>query len=147
MRSASAVRVAVSPPTGVRGGVALLAGLAAASSAAWALGHAGVAGAWGLLAAVPGAALGWALGPHGRAELTWDGAAWTCDGAAGAVSVQLDLQRLLLLRWQPRAAGAARWLLADAAAAGAQWHALRVALFAGRPEAPTDAAGQPPLTP
>lgn len=147
MRSASAVRVTVSPPAGVRGGVALLAGLAAASGAAWVAGHAGLSPAWGLLAAAPGAALGWVLGPSRRAELAWDGAGWACDHAPGTVAVQLDLQRLLLLRWEPRAGGAARWLVADAAAAGAHWHALRVALFAGRPEAPTDPAGQPPLTP
>jgi len=146
MRSASAVRVTVSPPTLVRGGVALLAALAAASGTAWTAGHAGLAPAWGLLAMAPGAVLGWALGPRGHTELAWDGQHWHCDGRPGAMAVHLDLQRLLLLRWKP-AAGAARWLVADAAAAGASWHALRVALFAGRPEAPTDPAGQPPLTP
>jgi hypothetical protein len=147
MRSASAVRVTVSPPTGVRGGVALLAALAAASGAAWATGHAGLEPTWGLLALAPGAVLGWALGPHGDTDLAWDGQRWHCDGQPGAVAVHLDLQRLLLLRWKPATGGAARWLVSDAAAAGPHWHALRVALFAGRPEAPTDAAGQPPLTP
>ncbi len=147
MRAAPAVRVTVHAPMAARLGVAMLAALAAASGAAWASGHAGSAGAWGLLALLPGGMLGWLLGPGGRAELAWDGQHWHCDGRAGRLSVQLDLHSMLLLRWCPEAGGRLRWLLPHRAGAGTHWHALRVALFARRSEAPTDPAGQPPLTP
>jgi hypothetical protein len=147
MRAAPAVRVTVQPPTAARAAVALLGGLALASAAAWLAGHAGADAAWGLLGLLPGAAAGWAWGPRRASELAWDGQHWHCDGVPGHVAVQFDLHESLLLRWKPISPGRARWLLPHRAAAGAHWHALRVALFAGRPEAPADAAGQPPLTP
>lgn len=148
MRTAPAVRVTVQPPAAARAAVAALVALAAAAGAAWVLGHAGVGAGWGLLALLPGAALGWALGPTAPARLSWDGQRWHCDGRPGQPSVRLDLHTLLLLRWQDDgAAGRPRWLLPHRAGAGPHWHALRVALFAGRAEAATDPAGQPPLTP
>ena len=147
MRSAPAVEVAVSPPAAARHAVALLAALAAASLAAWVAGHAGASPAWGGLALVPGALLGFRLGPRGRALLAWDGERWHCDGRPGRLAVQLDLHHTLLLRWAPDAGGPARWLLPHRAGVGARWHALRVALFAGRAAPATDPAGQPPLTP
>jgi hypothetical protein len=130
MRAAPAVRVTVQPPAAARASVALLGGLALASAAAWLAGHAG-----------------WAWGPRRASELAWDGQHWHCDGVPGRIGVQLDFHGCLLLRFVPGTTGRARWLLPHRAAAGAHWHALRVALFAGRPEAPADAAGQPPLTP
>jgi hypothetical protein len=147
MRAAPAVRVKVQPPAAARAAVALLGGLAWASAAAWLAGHAGADAAWGLLGLLPGAAAGWAWGPRRVSELAWDGQQWHCDGAPGHVAVQFDLHESMLLRWKPHPTGRARWLLPHRAAAGAHWHALRVALFAGRSEAATDAAGQPPLTP
>jgi len=147
MRAAPAVEVTVSPPAAARHGVTLLAALAGASGAAWVAGHAGAAAAWGWLALVPAALLGRRLGPRGRAVLAWDGRRWHCDGQPGTVAVHLDLQHTLLLRWVPEAGGGRRWLLPHRAGSGAQWQALRVALFAGQPEPATDAAGQPPLTP
>jgi hypothetical protein len=147
MRAAPAVEVAVSPPAAVRVGTAALAALAAAAGAAWLAGHAGQAPVMGLLALVPGAALGYGLGPRRAAWLAWDGEHWHCDGERGRLSVQLDLQSLMLLRWAPAAGGRPRWLLPHRAGTGPHWHALRVALFAGRPGPLTDPAGQPPLTP
>jgi toxin CptA len=147
MRAAPAVRVTVTPPTAARLAVALLAALAAAAGCAWAIGHAGGDIAWGLAGGLPGALAGWLLGPGRRAELAWDGQHWHCDGQPGRLSVNLDLHGALLLHWAPDGAGRARWLLPHRAGAGMHWHALRVALFAGRPERPADAAGQPPLTP
>lgn len=147
MHAAPAVEVAVSPPAAARHGVALLAALAAVSGTAWVAGHAGAAPAWGWLALVPAALLGHRLGPQARAVLAWDGRRWHCDGQPGRLAVHLDLHHTLLLRWAPDAGGRARWLLPHRAGIGAPWHALRVALFAGRPEPATDAAGQPPLTP
>jgi hypothetical protein len=137
----------VQPPAAARAAVALRGGLARASAAAWLAGHVGADAAWGLLGLLPGAAAGWAWCPRHASELAWDGQHWHCDGVPGHVAVQFDLHESLLLRWRPTSPGRARWLLPHRAAAGAHWHALRVALFAGRPEAPADAAGQPPLTP
>ncbi|MCA3242696.1 MAG: hypothetical protein ING89_15490 [Rubrivivax sp.] len=147
MRAAPAVRVTVQPPAAARAAVALLGGLALASAVAWGAGHAGIGAAWGLAGLLPGAAAGWAWGPKRRCELAWDGQQWHCDGTPGQVAVQLDFHAGLLLRFVPQSGGRVRWLLPHRAAAGAHWHALRVALFAGRPEAAADAAGQPPLTP
>jgi hypothetical protein len=146
MRAAPAVRVTLEPPRAARLAVATLTALAVASVAAWVAGHQGAPTALGLVGLLPGAWAGWALGPQGQAELDWDGQRWACDGQAGRVAVQLDLQFLLLLRFVP-AAGRTRWLLAHRGDLGPQGHGLRVALFAGRPEAASDPAGQPPLTP
>lgn len=147
MRSAPAVEVVVSPPPAARHAVALLAALAAASMAAWVAGHAGLSAAWGGLALLPGAGLGVWLGPRGQAGLAWDGERWHCNGRPGRLAVQMDLDHTLLLRWTPDAGGPARWLLPHRAGVGSAWHALRVALFAGRATPATDPAGQPPLTP
>lgn len=79
-------------------------------------------------------------------RLRWTGQAWDCIDAGrpealSAVCVQIDLGPWLLLRLQPQAPAAQRaWAVARAEVAGADWHALRVALrqHAGRA---TPAAG------
>jgi hypothetical protein len=147
MRAAPAVRVTVQAPAWARAGSALLAALAAGAGTAWAAGHSLGAPVWGLAALLPGAVLGWWAGPAGRTELAWDGQRWHADGLPGRLTVQTDLHTALLLRFMPEGGGRARWLLPHRAGTDVHWHALRVALFAGRPEQPADPAGQPPLTP
>jgi hypothetical protein len=146
MRAAPAVRVAVRPPTAARGAVALVGGLAAAAGSAWAAGQAQVEPAWSLLALLPGALVGWWQGPQAVHDLAWDGQQWHLDGQPCSLSVPFDLHSLLLLRCVP-ASGRPRWLLPHARAVGVHWHALRVAIFGGKPAPPTDPAGQPPLAP
>ena len=83
-----------------------------------------------------------------QGELHWDGAAWylefpaAADERPGTVSVQLDLQSHLLLRWRP-AAGERRgghWLWLDARQEPAHWHAVRCAVYS---PASSPAAGDP----
>ena len=139
-----------------RGVPALLVLLAMAALAAWMLAGLGHTPAWGLLPALPAAALTWRLGAGPARVLDWDGHRWHCDGQPGHATLQLDLQRLLLLRWTADAAPAGQagpaawfkpargcWLVPTAAQCGARWHALRVALVAGAGPARLD----PPLTP
>ncbi len=54
-----------------------------------------------------GAFMGWCALNH-AGTLTWDGQVWclhdqnpACEDALGRVQVALDMQRALLLRWQP----------------------------------------------
>ena len=98
------------------------------------------AGAWALR--------WWLRQPAGL--LAWDGSAWTWSGGgpaieAGAVQVALDLQSLMLLRWQaPEAALRLVWV--ERARLPARWDALRRAVYSrADPEAPSRAA--PPATP
>ncbi len=146
MRAAPAVRVTLTPPVAARAGVALLAALAGAAGAGWVAGHLLGSGVWALAGLLAGAAQGWVLGPTAGAEVAWDGQRWHLDGAPGALAVHIDLHGALLLRWQPEA-GRVRWLPVRRRDAGPHWHLLRVALFAGQPDAPADPAGQPPLSP
>ena len=150
MRAAPAVRVSVRPGAVARGVPALLALLATASLAAWALGHCaacadhGVRPALAWMPALAAAALAWRRGAGPGHELAWDGVQWHRDGQPGQVTLQLDLQQLVLLRWQaqdPRVG--AGWLVPTAAQCGADWHALRVALRAAAGPARLD----PPVAP
>ena len=128
-----------------RAAVAVLYGLSAAAMLRWALGWLGPPGlsaagsaALAALAVVAGlgvAAVTWrraaaAAGPGVR--LAWDGQCWQLHDVAaaarpGRVVVALDLGAWMLLRFEPRPRGAARWL----AVAGAAGPAARAALHAG----------------
>jgi hypothetical protein len=156
VRAAPAVRVSVKPGAVARGVPALMVLLASAAFAAWLLARLGHAPAWGLLPALPAAALAWRLGAGPARVLEWDGRRWHCDGRPGHARLQLDLQGLLLLRWTADAAASGQagpagglkpalgcWLVPTAVQCGARWHALRVALVAGAGPARLD----PPLTP
>lgn len=76
---------------------------------------------------------------QGDRSLRWDGAQWWLEGLEqratgpddrpGQVTVRLDLQRRLLLRWRADAGGRSRWLWADAGTDCARWHLLRCALY------------------
>ncbi len=129
----------------------LLAGLwlsGAAAVAAWCLQAGGVGWRQALgLAAVlwAGVAALWVRREaHGLAggELRWDGQAWLWTARAGAeaaapgsLTVHLDLQHGLLLRWQAPGAGR-QWLWLSRSAHPARWDDLRRAVYS---RASTDA--------
>jgi toxin CptA len=126
--------------------------------AAWLLGLAGViAFAWhgaspARLAVAAAACIAcgcWAGAWWRRQEaglLAWDSAAWSWSAAgpgveAGAVRVVLDLQSVLLLRWD--AQGRTRWIWVERARLPSRWDALRRAVYSrANPEAPPRA--EPP---
>ena len=81
------------------------------------------------------AARHWLRAPQG--VLRWNGSGWTWQQASvgdrehpGTPVLRLDLQRLLLVHWQPEDGGALHWFWLDAESTeGARdWHALRCAL-------------------
>jgi hypothetical protein len=144
VRAAPAVRVNVKPGVVSRGVPAVLVLLASAALSAWALGWSGVSPGWAWLPTLVAAVLVWRLGAGQAHVLAWDGVQWHCDGVPGLVTLKLDLQHLVLLRWTAEAEPAqARWLVPTAAQCGADWHALRVALLSGSGPARLD----PPITP
>ncbi len=70
----------------------------------------------------------WQTAPRGL--LRWDGQQWHWRGRnPGRVTVQLDLQSVLLLRWQAQT-GDLLWLWLEQRMAPAHWQALRCAVFA-----------------
>jgi hypothetical protein len=114
-----------------------LPALALAALVAWIAGHAGL-GPTGqalaaLAAALPAAGVAWRFVAPQRCSLAWDGELWRLGpaGDAGYVSVMIDLGGWLLLRHTGHGANAATvWLAVSAAAVGAAFHGLRVALQA-----------------
>lgn len=92
--------------------VALLAGLSAGSLAAW---------RWN--------------GLQAAGDLAWDGAQWQWIGSVGQARAVIDLDRWLLLRFEP-SAGRPQWLAASRAACVGPWASLRAALYARRPADP-----------
>ncbi len=134
MRAAPAVAVRCTGGAAWRLLRTLLPALAAAVFVAWLFLHAEwpASRAW-LAAAVVGgvvAAMGWWRTAPRTAALAWDGQQWTVDGVVGRLAVMIDIGPVLL-RLQPGTGGAraARWLAVTAADAGAQWGALRAALY------------------
>lgn len=106
---------------------------------AWAL-HLGMTLAWyaAVAAMMVGLWLGWqALCQAG--VLRWDGEAWGLhgfhagdEGALGDVHVVLDVQKALLLRWQPASDtlnAKPQWLWLGAQAADDHWENLRRAVY------------------
>jgi hypothetical protein len=145
MRPAPPVCVTVVQPLAVRLGVALLAGLAAASGLAWMAGHVGLSAGWGWLGAPLAALWGWQATARAGLELAWDGQRFTLDGSAGVPAVQIVLQRGLLLRWRGEAGPRRpRWLVIDTQQLGPAAGPLRVALLAGAQPSPPPS---PPLVP
>ena len=88
------------------------------------------------------AAVAWWQARPRAVALNWDGQCWTADGKPGALQVMIDLGSALLLRVQPEAGAAARWVAVTAAEAGSAWHGLRVAVCA-RPPEPTARVRKP----
>jgi hypothetical protein len=68
-------------------------------------------------------------------DLSWDGAQWQWLGNAGQANAVIDLDRWMLLRFEPNA-GRPRWLAASRAACIGSWSGLRAALYARRPADP-----------
>jgi hypothetical protein len=106
---------------------------------AWALNQ-GMTSVWyaAAIAAVLGAFLGWrALGQAGT--LTWDGQVWCLqihgpghEDALGEVRVALDVQKALVLRWQPASDTLnvkPLWLWLDAEGSSHHWQDLRRAVY------------------
>ena len=160
MRAAPAVDAALAPGRFERMLITLLYGMAGAVLALWAMGHArawngaavsipaGLASApAALVAALLGAALARRVLPADPARLTWDGTAWQLRTAGPAplrrLVVALDLGTWVLLKLFPADGRPVVWRVASARSAGADWHALRVALqaHAGAPQPPASGSG------
>jgi hypothetical protein len=105
----------------------------------WALNQ-GLSWAWSVAAGVAllGAWLGWqALGQLGM--LTWDGQVWClhdqgldCEDALGQVHVMWDVQKALLLRWQPASDtlhAKPQWLWLGLQTSDNRWQDLRRAVY------------------
>ena len=77
---------------------------------------------------------GWARSPTGT--LSWDGADWTWSAAAGAeagsVQAVLDIQRVMLLRWN--AGRVTRWLWLERAMRPSSWDDVRRAVYSRVPK-------------
>ena len=112
----------------------VLPALAAAASAAWLLGLAELPLAASSLAALVAAFLAWRHSVPHEVRLAWDGQRWTADDVPGRLDVMIDLGRFLLLRLQPEARGAARWIAVTALEAGPALHGLRAAVYSRPPE-------------
>ena len=96
-----------------------------------------------LVAAAVWSAATWWGTPSGR--LAWDGARWAfargaLPGERGVVTVALDLQRLLLVRW---AGARTHWFWLEHARAPADWAALRRAVYS-RPDDDAPSGAEPP---
>lgn len=108
---------------------------------AWAFNQ-GLTLVWGVatMAAVLGACSGWrALAQAGT--LTWDGQVWCLqihgsghEAAWGEIRVALDVQKALLLRWQPASDtlnAKPLWLWLGSEVANHHWQDLRRAVYQG----------------
>ena len=120
----------------------LFAGFAVLTSAvllAWVLNQ-GLTATWyaAVAAAALGLLLGWrALGQAGT--LTWDGQVWCLhdqglgfEDVLGDVHVALDVQKALLLRWQPTSDtlhAKPQWLWLGSQSSGSRWQDLRRAVY------------------
>ena len=79
-------------------------------------------------------AVAWRCARAQPIALQWDGQRWTADDVGGTLQVMIDLGFALLLRLQPEAGGAARWMAVTATEAGSAWHGLRAAVYSRPPE-------------
>ncbi|WP_428419959.1 hypothetical protein [Methylibium sp.] len=140
MRAAPAVTVMVRPGGRVRAALWLLAALAVAVTAVWAVQRADGLAAIAVALVTAGAAwLLWQDRCEPVLSLRWDGAVWWLGPASGAaepqpgrVAVALDLDGCLLLRFRADAPGprrSTRWLPLQRRGLEADWHALRCAAY------------------
>jgi hypothetical protein len=137
VHAAPPVRVSLGRSRGWTAFVALCAGIAVANAAAWLLlqrGASVAAGAGLGLVAVAFAARRLKGEPQ-ASDLSWSGSQWQWQGLVGEVTVALDLDAWMLLRFDP-ARGRRRWIVASRASAAGPWPALRAALYARRPADP-----------
>ncbi len=120
----------------------LLLGFALIATAvliAWVWGQ-GVSWFWfvGLIATALGLWQGW-LAIDDQAALSWDGQVWClydqregCEDTLGEVQVMLDVQKALLLRWEPVSdtlLAKPQWLWLDAQHSNERWQDLRRAVY------------------
>lgn len=129
----------------VLGGLALLVAWAMQSAAPVALAG-GVFCVWFITSAL--ALHVWWRGPTGA--LAWDGQQWTLEcspstAAMGQVHVVLDLQRFLLLQWNPLQ-GRAAWMTLERSQHPAAWNDVRRAVYS-RPRPQASGVGAEPLAP
>jgi hypothetical protein len=114
--------------------------------------HWGIAAAVGVVA-IASLGLGASLGQIKEVSLSWDGLDWHVgpadsaghEGAAGTLSVTLDLGAWMLLRFQadtPGRGSRMTWLPVQRRGLEPQWHELRCAVYSPRParDAAPDAA-------
>jgi hypothetical protein len=101
--------------------------------------------AWPALSTLPLlAAVLWWRQPSAGCDLVWNGQTWTADGAPSRVEVVFDMGSWLLLRLRPEGIPAKvarwRWIPVAAADVGADFHALRVAVYGALPANPPESA-------
>lgn len=136
MRQAPPVRVEFQSPQVWRALQSVLPALVLGVLIGWVAQRLGWGGEQALAAAAPAAvALGAALWRHGAAAprvLTWDGAAWTLEGVAGAVQPMIDVSSGMVLTFTPGASPGRQWLALGGEAAAHS--GLRAALYASRSE-------------
>ncbi|MGZ5775154.1 MAG: hypothetical protein ACXWJJ_07180 [Ramlibacter sp.] len=128
--------------------LAVWAAAAATSIGWWLSGGAG----WRLAAAAVltpalGAVAAWSWWREPPGLLAWDGARWSLStgtspvACEGVLSVALDLQQLLLVRWSSDAG--TRWFWLQRGGPQARWDALRRAVYS-RPGADAPSGAEPP---
>jgi hypothetical protein len=127
---------------------AVVMALSAAIAAAWVVQHLGAsAAAAGCAAAAVAVAVALVSARtlrHPPVQLQWDGSQWLADGRPVAMALMLDLGSALLLRWRPAVPARSAWLSVSAREAGANWHALRTALYARVPESGSSGSSPAP---
>jgi hypothetical protein len=131
MRRTPPVVVQLEPQPAVQAAIALIAALASAGLAAWAISHRG--SAWPTLLVLPFVVVwAWRAAAVRPRRLRWDGQAWWLaepgrieQETAVRLAVLIDLDAWLLLRANP----GPRWLPLARRQQVAQWGALRATLF------------------
>jgi hypothetical protein len=137
VHAAPPVRVTLGRSPGWIAFNAACAGFAAANLAAWALVRSDQPAWPGLpaVALVAALAAGAAWYVQRPADLSWVGSRWRYAGLEGDAAVMLELDRWMLLRFEPLQ-GRARWIAASRRSAVGLWAALRAALYSSRPADP-----------
>lgn len=114
--------------------------LTSALLCAWALSQ-GLSWVWIVAAgaAAIGICLGWQAQQQQIGVLTWDGQVWCLhdqglgqEDALGEVQVMLDVQKVLLLRWQPASDTLhvkSNWLWLEAQTSDKHWQDIRCAVY------------------
>ena len=153
MHAAPPVRVALGRSWGWVAFVAACAGLAALQIAAW-LGQ-GFEWPWANTATISlssaatvGIVAGWlAWRAQEPGSLWFDGRQWQWRDRPGQLTLAIDLQAWMMLRFEPDAGlpGRRCWIAASRRGVGAAWPSLRAALYSSGADAAVDPP--PPVAP